>query len=46
VIDEYDAQGEGDDWQKGKLLEQQERPIIEATLHWASSVVLWNLALN
>jgi glucosylceramidase len=36
----------GGEWQKGKLLEQQVRLIIDATRHWARSVVLWNLALN
>jgi glucosylceramidase len=36
----------GGEWQKGKLLEQQVRLIIDATRNWAKSVVLWNLALN
>ncbi len=36
----------GGDWQKGKLLEQQARLVIDATRNWAKSVVLWNLALN
>jgi glucosylceramidase len=36
----------GGDWQKGKLLEQQARLVIEATRNWAKSVVLWNLALD
>jgi glucosylceramidase len=36
----------GGDWQKGKILEQQVRLIIEATRHWARSVVFWNLALD
>jgi glucosylceramidase len=36
----------GGEWQKGKLLEQQARLVIEATRNWAKSVVLWNLALN
>ncbi|HEY6130115.1 MAG TPA: glycoside hydrolase family 30 beta sandwich domain-containing protein [Candidatus Acidoferrum sp.] len=36
----------GGDWQKGKLLEEQTRLIIETTRNWAQSVVLWNLALN
>jgi glucosylceramidase len=36
----------GGDWQKGKLLEQQVRLIIEATRHWSRSVILWNLALD
>jgi glucosylceramidase len=36
----------GGDWQKGRLMEQQARLVIEATRNWAKSVVLWNLALN
>jgi len=36
----------GGDWQKGNLLEQQARLIINSTRNWAKSVVLWNLALD
>jgi len=36
----------GGDWQKGKLLEQQVRLIIETMRNWSKSVILWNLALD
>ena len=36
----------GGDWQKGKVLQQQVQLVINATRHWAKSVILWNLALN
>jgi glucosylceramidase len=36
----------GGDWQKGKILQQQVQLVINATRHWAKSVILWNLALN
>ena len=36
----------GGEWQKGNLLEQQIRLIINSTRNWAKSVVLWNLALD
>lgn len=36
----------GGGWQKGKLLEEQARLIIEVTRHWSRSVILWNLALD
>jgi len=36
----------GGDWQKGNLLEQQVRLIIQSTRNWAQTVVLWNLALD
>jgi glucosylceramidase len=36
----------GGDWQKGKLLEQQMRLIIDVTRHWSRSVIFWNLALD
>ena len=36
----------GGDWQKGNLLEQQARLIINSTRNWAKTVVLWNLALD
>ena len=36
----------GGDWQKGNLLEQQARLVINSTRNWAKSVVLWNLALD
>jgi glucosylceramidase len=36
----------GGDWQKGNLLEQQVRLIINSTRNWAKTVVFWNLALD
>lgn len=36
----------GGEWQKGNLLEQQARLIINSTRNWAQTVVLWNLALD
>lgn len=36
----------GGDWQKGNLLEQQARLVINSTRNWAKAVVLWNLALD
>ena len=36
----------GGEWQKGNLLEQQARLIINSTRNWAKTVVLWNLALD
>jgi glucosylceramidase len=36
----------GGEWQKGNLLVEQARLIIETTRNWAQSVVLWNLALD
>jgi len=36
----------GGDWQKGNLLEQQVRLIINSTRNWAKTVVLWNMALD
>ena len=36
----------GGDWQKGNLLEQQARLIINSTRNWAQTVVLWNIALD
>jgi glucosylceramidase len=36
----------GGEWQKGNLLEQQIRLIINSTRNWAQAVVLWNLALD
>ena len=36
----------GGDWQKGNLLEQQARLVINSTRNWGKAVVLWNLALN
>lgn len=36
----------GGDWQKGNLLEQQVRLIIQSTRNWAQSVALWNIALD
>jgi glucosylceramidase len=36
----------GGNWQKGDLLVEQTRLIIQTTRNWASAVVLWNLALD
>jgi glucosylceramidase len=36
----------GGEWQKGNLLVAQASLIIETTLNWSKSVVLWNLALD
>jgi len=36
----------GGDWQKGNLLEQQVRLIINSMRNWAKTVVFWNLALD
>jgi glucosylceramidase len=36
----------GGEWQKGKILEQEVRLIIESTRNWSKSVILWNLALD
>jgi len=36
----------GGDWQKGNLLEQQERLIIDSMRTWSKAVILWNLALD
>jgi glucosylceramidase len=36
----------GGDWQKGKLLEQQVRLIIDSIRNWSKGVILWNLALD
>jgi glucosylceramidase len=36
----------GGDWQKGKLLEQQARLVIQVLRNWSRSVILWNLALD
>lgn len=36
----------GGDWQKGKLLEQQTRFVIDSLRNWSKSIVLWNLALD
>jgi len=36
----------GGEWQKGNLLEQQVRLIINSTRNWAKTVVFWNLALD
>src|SRR5215831_3677110 len=36
----------GGDWQKGNLLEQQVRLVINSTRNWAKAVVLWNMALD
>jgi glucosylceramidase len=36
----------GGAWQKGNLLDDQVRLIIDSTRNWSSSVILWNLALD
>ena len=36
----------GGGWQKGKLLDEQVRLIIDSTRNWSQSVILWNLALD
>ena len=36
----------GGDWQKGNLLEQQTRLVIDSMRAWSKSVILWNLALD
>jgi len=36
----------GGSWQKGNLLDEQVRLIIDATRNWSHSVVFWNLALD
>jgi glucosylceramidase len=36
----------GGGWQKGNLLVDQVRLVIDATRNWSHSVILWNLALD
>ena len=36
----------GGDWQRGNLLDEQVRLIIDSTRNWSHSVILWNLALD
>ena len=36
----------GGSWQKGNLLDEQVRLIIDSTRNWSRSVILWNLALD
>jgi glucosylceramidase len=36
----------GGSWQRGNLLDEQVRLIIDATRNWSHSVILWNLALD
>jgi glucosylceramidase len=36
----------GGDWQKGNLLVEQVRLIIDSMRNWSHSVILWNLALD
>lgn len=36
----------GGSWQKGNLLDEQVRLIIDSTRNWSHSVILWNLALD
>jgi glucosylceramidase len=40
------TESSGGEWQKGNLLEQQVRLIINSTRNWAKTVVFWNLALD
>jgi len=36
----------GGAWQRGNLLDEQVRLIIDSTRNWSSSVILWNMALD
>jgi len=36
----------GGDWQKGNLLQQQARLIVDSLRAWSKSVILWNLVLD
>jgi glucosylceramidase len=36
----------GGNWQRGNLLDEQVRLIIDSTRNWSHSVILWNLALD
>jgi len=36
----------GGSWQRGNLLNEQVRLIIDSTRNWSHSVILWNLALD
>lgn len=36
----------GGEWQKGNLLEQQTRLVIDSIRAWSKSVILWNLVLD
>ncbi len=36
----------GGDWQRGNLLVEHVRLIIDSTRNWSRSVILWNLALD
>lgn len=36
----------GGDWQKGNLLVQETRLIIDSLRNWSQAVILWNLALD
>ncbi len=44
--DIWETECSGGTWQKGPLLEEQARLIIDSTRNWARSVVLWNMALD
>ncbi|MGB7847305.1 MAG: glycoside hydrolase family 30 beta sandwich domain-containing protein [Candidatus Acidiferrum sp.] len=44
--DIWSTECSGGEWQKGKILEQEVRQIIESTRNWSKSVILWNLALD
>jgi len=36
----------GGEWQKGNMLEQQARLLIDSIRNWSKGVILWNLALD
>jgi len=36
----------GGDWQKGNMLEQQARLVIDSIRAWSKAVILWNLVLD
>ncbi len=42
----WETECSGGEWQKGNLLEQQAKLIIDVTRNWAKTVVFWNLALD
>ena len=44
--DVWETECSGGTWQKGDVLAEGARLLIEATRNWAKSVVLWNMALD
>jgi glucosylceramidase len=42
----WETECSGGTWQKGDLLAEGARLLIESTRNWAKSVVLWNMALD